>query len=399
MRTRLAVAVALLCCTWPATAVEPGFKKPYFGATEAGTFARQKSTDETGAVTELTYSRLADVAGDRVIELRYAVVSGQFKGSNSITGCLVPASFPLENDAIDFQAHARRCVSATDAAPPTEYPPDIMKAIAEGMTNYAAIVNFKGTETVDGKPADRYGYEYTVTYMNTPATTTGDLWLSDTVPFGLVKDVMSIRDASGKTLTRIETVLVQTGQGAQTALPGWSWANAQPTSDGDSPLSSVLPAKDAFPACARGKETSPAQGLCDMKANPYISADRAFVTCMTEEILNKSTAAGGGAEVKPEQLSEALVSLHETDSSAIYVFGFAFKEAAPAAAAAKAWSKAIDEVTATIDERERASQPPPSVLTEGPLMVVVGCHVQKDPACCQEVTAAVTTSWRKARVR
>ena len=33
-----------------------------------------------------------------------------------------------------------------------------------------------------------------------------------------------MRDASGKTLTRIETVLVQSGQGARTVLPGWSWS-------------------------------------------------------------------------------------------------------------------------------------------------------------------------------
>jgi len=34
---------------------------------------------------------------------------------------------------------------------------------------------------------------------------------------------MTMRDASGKTLTHIETVLVQAGEGARTALPGWSW--------------------------------------------------------------------------------------------------------------------------------------------------------------------------------
>ena len=224
MKQRLALAVALLWCVRSGAGEQPGFKKPYFGATKPGTFARQKATDEKGAVTEYTYSRLADVANERVIELRYEVVSGQFKGTKSITGCLVPASFPLESDAIDFQAHARRCVANAGGGPPSEYPPATMKAIAEGMTNYAAIVTFKGAETVDGKPADRYGYEYKVSYMNIPATTTGDLWLSDSEPFGLVKDVMTMRDASGKTLTRIETVLAQAGEGARTGLPGWSWA-------------------------------------------------------------------------------------------------------------------------------------------------------------------------------
>jgi hypothetical protein len=223
MNRGLVLTFGLLSCAWSVAGAEPGFKKPYFGATQPGTFARQKATDEKGAVTEYTYSRLADLAGERVVELRYEVISGQFKGSNSITGCLVPASFSLESDAIDFQAHARRCVAGTAGTRPTEYPPATMKAIAEGLTNYAAIATFKGAETVDGKPADRYGYEYKSSYKNIPATTTGDVWLSEAVPFGVVKEVMTMRDASGKTLTRIETVLAESGEGARTGLPGWSW--------------------------------------------------------------------------------------------------------------------------------------------------------------------------------
>ena len=109
------------------------------------------------------------VEGERVIERRYEVVSGQFKGSGSITACLMPAGFPLENDAVDFQVHARRCVATPGVGePPYEYPPDTMKSIAEVMTNYAAIVTFKGTETVGGKRADRYAYQYKGTSMNGP---------------------------------------------------------------------------------------------------------------------------------------------------------------------------------------------------------------------------------------
>lgn len=222
MKRLVLIAIAVASFAPPAAAA--GFQKPYFGATKPGTFARQKATDEKGAVTEYTYSRLADVGTDRNIEFRYAIVSGQFKGTSSVTACLVPADFALESDAIDFQSHARRCVATTGAGAPTEYPSATMKAIAQGMTNYATIVTFKGTETVDGKRCDRYGYEYKGSYMNIPATTTGDLWLSDAVPFGLVKDVTTLRDAAGKTLTRIETVLVESGEGATTALPRWSWA-------------------------------------------------------------------------------------------------------------------------------------------------------------------------------
>lgn len=222
------LAALLVLGAAAAPAAEPrGFKKAYFGATEVGTFARHKATDETGAVSEYTYARLADVAGERVLEMRYRVLSGQYKETQSMTACLVPAAFPLADDAIDFQIHARRCVAGTDARTrPSEYPRATMKAIAQGMNNYKALVTFKGTETVDGRQADRYGYTYKGNFKNVPATTTGELWLSDAVPFGLVKEVMVMRDAKGKELTRIETVLSEKGTGSQTALPLWSWEPA-----------------------------------------------------------------------------------------------------------------------------------------------------------------------------
>jgi hypothetical protein len=232
MKRAIALTVAAVWCASSVHAAERGFNKAYFGATRPGSFARHKATDEKGAVTEYTYARLADLESERVIERRFEVVSGQFKGSGSTTACLVPASFPLENDAIDFQVHARRCVATPSiGAPPYEYPPDTMKSIADVMTNYAAIVTFKGTETVGGRRADRYAYQYEGMAVNAPSTTTGDIWLSDAVPFGLVREVMTTRDASGKTVTRIETVLVESGGGASTALPDWSWSTPAPASE------------------------------------------------------------------------------------------------------------------------------------------------------------------------
>ena len=224
MTQRLAVSLLVLTWALPLSGEERGFKKPYFGATKPGTFARQKATDETGAVSQYTYSRLADVAGEPVVESSYEALTGQFKGSRSVTGCLLPASFSVENDVIDFQSHARRCLGGTDGAHSTEYPAAAMKAISEGASNYAPMVTFKGTETVDGKPADRYAYQYKSSYKNIPATSSGDIWLSDAVPFGLVKEVLTLKDASGKTLSRIETVLVESGDGAKTVFPGWSWS-------------------------------------------------------------------------------------------------------------------------------------------------------------------------------
>jgi hypothetical protein len=224
-RGRFLVVLALVS-TSSVVAAESGFKKAYFGATRPGSYATMMSTDEKGGISQYTYSRLADQGADRWLELKYLVVSGQFKGTDSITGCLVPASFPLEMDAIDFQAHSRRCAAGTSGSPVAEYPPDTMKAIASGIINYANMVTFKGTETVAGKSCDRYVYSYKTNYMNTPATMSGDLWMSDSVPFGVVKEVSATRDGSGKVLSKFETVLAGSGGGAQSGLKGWSWGGA-----------------------------------------------------------------------------------------------------------------------------------------------------------------------------
>jgi hypothetical protein len=225
-RRRLVAVLALLAFAGPAHAE---FKKGYFGATTPGSFAKMRSTDDKGAVTEYTYSRLADQGGMPWLELKYQAVSGQFKGTMSVTGCLLPATFPLDRDAIDFQAHAKRCAaySASPGAPVmavTEYPAATMKAIASGVISYGSIVTFKGTEMVDGRSCDRYGYAFKTNYMNAKATMTGDLWMNDSVPFGVVKDASVTReDSSGKVLYTFNSVLAASGGGATSGLKGWSW--------------------------------------------------------------------------------------------------------------------------------------------------------------------------------
>jgi hypothetical protein len=187
---------------------------------------RGDPTDDKGGVTENTYSRLPDQGGDRWIENVYEITAGQYKGSNSVTSCLIGPSMVLEKELIDHLKYSRRCASQTRGTEATEYPPDTVKAISSGTTFYAEMVVFKGTETVEGKPCDRYSYSYKSNYMNIPAVTSGDLWLNDGVPFGLVKDSAAIKDGSGKVLTRWNMVLVQSGSGAKSALTGWSWKPA-----------------------------------------------------------------------------------------------------------------------------------------------------------------------------
>jgi hypothetical protein len=206
-------------------------------------------TDDKGGITENTYSRLPDQGGSPWIENVYEITAGQFKGTNSVTSCLIGPSMVLEKALIDHLRYAKRCASQVRGHEATEYPAETIKAIASGVNDYAAMVVFKGTETAEGKPCDRYSYSYKANYMNIPAVTSGDLWLNDSVPFGLVKDSATIKDASGKLLHRWDMVLVQSGSGAKSALTGWSWGATgdAPAETGGGSSVEIAPASSAGP--------------------------------------------------------------------------------------------------------------------------------------------------------
>jgi hypothetical protein len=210
-----------------------------------------------------------------------------------VTGCLVPAAFPLEKDAIDFQVHARRCAAASGGSPATEYPAATMKAIAEGAMNYAPLVAFKGTETVAGKAADRYGYSYKTSYMNIPATTTGDVWVSEGVPFGVVKDTMAIRDAKGKVLATVDQVLVETGKETRTALTGWSWGRT---------------AEGRTAAAGRSGPQGRSVGGDQLSASASASSPTSSSTKAATSSTSRSAATGSGLTL-PQAFEKELVRM------------------------------------------------------------------------------------------
>jgi hypothetical protein len=96
-----------------------------------------------------------------------------------------------------------------------EFDEETNKAIAAGATDYGAIVVFKGTETVDGKACDHYTYSYESGPLG---KVEGEYWLSEKVPFAVVKEVTSGTDATGARY-RYETKLVESGIRPELAKP------------------------------------------------------------------------------------------------------------------------------------------------------------------------------------
>jgi hypothetical protein len=101
---------------------------------------------------------------------------------------------------------------------------ETIRAIVSGATDYGAIVVFKGTETVDGKACDHYTYSYESGALG---KVEGEYWLSEKVPFAVVKEVVSGKDATGARY-RNETKVVESGVRPELAKPGKTPSAAAP---------------------------------------------------------------------------------------------------------------------------------------------------------------------------
>ena len=183
-----------------------GWKKAYFGATKPGTWARyiDHSSDPANVDMTVTMTRLPDDDGRPRIEMKMDSAGKYPLVLNRYT---MKSGFNSDRDLIDYgpEIVAGEAGSAEDAL--TTLDADTVKIIAGAMLPYAPAVVFKGSEVVDDKKTDRYSYT-----MKRPGDTveTGEFWLSDAVPFGVVRNTFTIKEANGKTTT-FERKLVASG--------------------------------------------------------------------------------------------------------------------------------------------------------------------------------------------
>lgn len=192
-----------------------GWKKAYFGATKPGTWARyiDHSSDPANADMTVTQTRLADDDGRPRIEMKMDSAGKYPLVLNRYT---MKSGFNVDRDLIDYGPDivAGEAGSAEDAL--TALDADTVKIIAGAMLPYAPAVVFKSSEVVDGRKTDRYSYT-----MKRPGDSveTGEFWLSDAVPFGIVRNTFTIKEANGKTTT-FERKLVASGAAADTPRDG-----------------------------------------------------------------------------------------------------------------------------------------------------------------------------------
>lgn len=187
--------------------IAAGWNKAYFAATKPGSWATIRVTSTMTGPYTTTTTRLADVDGRVVIEQRSEF--GENVSPPSIMRYELAKGFNADRDLID---HLKAVVAASartgadDAY--TELPADTVAAL-KTMATYAATATFKGVETIEGKPCDRYSY--TRGKKGDAQLEKGDIWLNPTVPFGVVKHTMTFTDPSGKLLWTVDSRLVDSG--------------------------------------------------------------------------------------------------------------------------------------------------------------------------------------------
>jgi len=183
-----------------------GWKKAYFGATKPGTWARyiDHSSDPANPDMTVTMTRLADDQGRLQIEMK---MDSNGKYPVGITRYIMKSGFNIERDLLDYgPSIVGGAAVGEDPDAQTAFDANTVKLIAENMPEYGPAVTFKGSEVIDGKKTDRYSYSIK---RPGPSTEAGDYWLSDAVPFGVVRNTFTI--AEGDKTTKFERKLVATG--------------------------------------------------------------------------------------------------------------------------------------------------------------------------------------------
>ena len=244
---RLVTLSTLLVVAIAAAAAAP-FAKPYFAKTKPGTWAQYRQTDAEGQTIEYVYSRLADQGGNAWIEIAMEITAGKFKGTKSVSSYLVSTEVPIEQDALGYARRLRRAAGQSNDVRATEYEATVVAAIVKGSIDYASVLKPKGSDSMAGRACDIYTYTWSHTVSKLEEM--GEFCLSESVPFGVVRQVSTQKDAAGK-ITKYEMVLTATGGDAASRLTGFSWGAATAAAD----------ARPASPASGAGPATPSSSAL------------------------------------------------------------------------------------------------------------------------------------------
>ena len=207
-----AIFASIVSLNAVSAAAATGYQKTYFGATKPGSWAQYTMRVEGQPDMGYLNTRLPDGAGRQRVEVRIEYMS-EGRLTSAYTNYALKPGYSLEDDALGFGKALVAMSSRTPGTKPYVMPAAVLDNARKTMPDYAASAQFVGTENIGGKVSDRY--KYTQRHPGNPAQIeTGEIWLNETVPFGLVKQKAMTREESGKLVSQFDMLLVDSGVSA-----------------------------------------------------------------------------------------------------------------------------------------------------------------------------------------
>jgi hypothetical protein len=241
-------AVLLLTLLAAGNALAAGWQKPYFGATAPGSWARYTMKVEGQPDMDYRSTRLPDAGSRQRLEIRVEYML-EGKLTPSTTRYTLREGYALEGDALGFGKAVVGMSARQKGAREQPMPESTLAGVRATMPDYVASAQLVGTDNVGGIVADHY--RYVNRYPGSPAQIeTGELWLSATVPFGLVKQKAVTKEETGKAISSFEMLLVDSGVAPAAVAEAKPAATTAPAAKAPAASTGPVPLADAY---AKGK--------------------------------------------------------------------------------------------------------------------------------------------------
>jgi hypothetical protein len=205
----LQLVVAFLVSLASAPADE--LRKSYFEATKPRAWSEYALTSGSRSKAIFRYQRQKNIDGKIVIELTVTTSIAPGKNSQSKNTYLMSRNFDLGRDGLSFGKFIEK-MSMSSSGMVMQVDEATLNQIRQAEKDFRGVVTFEKTEKMDGRTCDRYTYSLR-THGPVPTIETGTLWLSDSVPFAIVRQVAEVFRPNGTKLSSFVMQLQDCGTG------------------------------------------------------------------------------------------------------------------------------------------------------------------------------------------
>jgi hypothetical protein len=210
------IAVVLAMQPFTGNVLAGEFAKPYFTTTTPGAWSEYLLTSPDGSKSRFSYQRLPDENGQIVVSLTVKILEGPGKDTKTENIYVLPKIFDFARDGMSYGKFAEKMMMnfsgmqmVVDAT--------TLETIHQSEKDFRQAVTPRGSQSVDGRDADAYDYKLAIGGPS-PTTEEGQLWMTDSVPFGMLRQKAKVFGADGKVASEFDMKIEQSGTD-QTMIP------------------------------------------------------------------------------------------------------------------------------------------------------------------------------------